>query len=123
MTRIHFLTALAASLSLLTISGAAVYAAGQKTRQPTDSADLDCDCSKMAAGPERLACESRITTADGEDGKNNTGPNSGNGGKGGTIKGAKACPGDTVSANGGKGGSNNRGANSGNGGKGGKIEF
>jgi hypothetical protein len=123
MTRFHVLTALAASLSLLSISGAAVYAAGQKNRQPAAAADVECDCSKLAAGPDRQACEARITSVDGEDGKNNTGPNSGNGGKGGTIKGAKACPGDTVTANGGKGGSNNRGANSGNGGKGGKIEF
>lgn len=119
MTRIHFITALATSLSLLTISGAAVYAASKKS---LPAAEIECDCSKLA-GADRLTCEARITSADGEDGKNNTGPNSGNGGKGGTIKGAKACPGDTVTANGGKGGSNNRGANSGNGGKGGKIEF
>lgn len=120
MTRIQFLTALAASFSLLTISGAAVYAASKKTQPPPE---VDCDCSKMTAGPDRQACEARITSVDGEDGKNNSGSNSGNGGKGGTITGGKACPGDTVSANGGKGGSGNRGANSGNGGKGGKIQF
>ena len=123
MTRIQFFTAIAAALSLLTVSGAAVFAAGQKKSQPAPTAEIDCDCTKKPAGPERQACEARITAVDGEDGKNNSGPNSGNGGKGGTITGAKACPGDTVTANGGKGGSNNRGANSGNGGKGGKISF
>ncbi len=123
MTRIHVLTAFAAGLSMLAASGAAVFAAGQKSSKSAAASETDCDCSKLAVGPDRLACEARITSVDGEDGKNNTGPNSGNGGKGGTIQGAKACPGDTVSANGGKGGSNNRGANSGNGGKGGKIQF
>lgn len=123
MTRLHFLVAAAASLSLLSFAGSAAFAASQKTPKAAEPAEIECDCSKMAAGAERKACEARITSADGEDGVNNSGPNSGNGGKGGTIKGAKACSGNTVSANGGKGGSNNRGANSGNGGKGGKIEF
>ena len=66
--------------------------------------------------------KANITNADGKDGENNSGPNSGNGAKGGTIKNPCKASGN-VSANGGNGGSNNKGGNSGNGGKGGTIEF
>ena len=69
------------------------------------------------------AGKSKITNADGKDGENNSGPNSGNGAKGGTIKNPCLAKGGDVSANGGDGGSNNKGGNSGNGGKGGTIEF
>ena len=87
---------------------------------------LLADATVFAASkPKPQPCEARITNADGEDGKNNSGPNSGNGGKGGTINdaGKKAGCGGSVSANGGKGGNNNKGRNSGNGGNGGKINF
>ena len=81
--------------------------------------------SVVVGKPKPQPCEARITNADGEDGKNNSGPNSGNGGKGGTINdaGKKAGCGGSVSANGGKGGNNNKGGNSGNGGNGGKINY
>lgn len=63
-----------------------------------------------------------VMNADGEDGTNNNGPDSGNGGKGGKVKVPCNAKG-TYSANGGKGGSNNNGKKSGNGGAGGTIEF
>ncbi len=63
-----------------------------------------------------------ITNADGKDGTNNNGPDSGNGAKGGSIKNPCKAKG-TVSANGGNGGNGNSGKKSGNGGAGGSIEF
>jgi hypothetical protein len=64
-----------------------------------------------------------IIDADGKPGtNNNTADNSGNGGKGGTIKNADPCA-KGYSAKGGDGGSGNKGKNSGNGGKGGTISF
>jgi hypothetical protein len=63
-----------------------------------------------------------ITNADGKDGTDNNGPDSGNGAKGGTIKNPCKAKGD-VSANGGNGGNGNSGRKSGNGGAGGRIEF
>ncbi len=80
------------------------------------------DKSSKSAKAE-CAGKSKITNADGKDGENNSGPNSGNGAKGGTIKNPCLAKGGDVSANGGNGGSNNKGGNSGNGGKGGTIEF
>ncbi len=63
-----------------------------------------------------------ITNADGKDGTNNNGPDSGNGAKGGKVKVPCNAKG-TFSANGGNGGNNNSGKKSGNGGAGGTIEF
>ena len=69
-------------------------------------------------------CKSQavITNADGQNGTDNNGPDSGNGAKGGTIKNPCKAKG-TVSANGGNGGNGNSGKKSGNGGAGGTIEF
>jgi len=64
-----------------------------------------------------------VTNADGQPGKDNQGPNAGNGGKGGTIDLNGTLPSGCVSANGGNGGNHNRGGNSGNGGNGGTIKF
>lgn len=63
-----------------------------------------------------------ITNADGKNGTNNNGPDSGNGAKGGTIKVPCKAKG-TFSANGGDGGNDNNGKKSGNGGAGGTIKF
>ena len=63
-----------------------------------------------------------VTNADGKNGTNNNGPDSGNGAKGGTVKVPCNAKG-TFSANGGDGGSNNNGKKSGNGGAGGIIQF
>jgi hypothetical protein len=108
---------IAIALSAL-FAHASVFAAGKpKPASPQAGITYDTGNGKP--------CEARITNADGEDGKNNSGPNSGNGGKGGTINdaGKRAGCGDSVSAKGGKGGNNNKGRNSGNGGNGGKIEY
>jgi hypothetical protein len=121
MTRIEMIAAGVAALTAMT---AAVHAqaAGRETAKQKAAA-AECTCDKLPVGKERTECEARVTNADGKDGKNNSGPNSGNGAAGGTITGAIPCTGGAISANGGNGGSNNKGANSGNGGKGGKISF
>jgi hypothetical protein len=93
-----------AALSLL-LSNAPVGAEEAKMKKPTD-------CKSGAV----------ITNADGKDGTNNNGPDSGNGAKGGTVKVPCNAKG-MFSANGGNGGSNNGGEKSGNGGAGGSIEF
>lgn len=98
------------------------YAAGEADEDDTDDDDADGDDDYSDAS---APC---MTNADGQPGAHNSaGPNTGNGGAGGTIiLEGKPAPGDCVSANGGKGGSFNWGTNlgnTGNGGKGGKITF
>ena len=121
MDRNMHIPIIAIALSTL-LAHASVVAVG-KPKRASPQAGVTCsNCDDTGDGQP---CEARITNADGEDGKNNSGPNSGNGGKGGTINdaGKKAGCGGSVSANGGKGGNNNKGRNSGNGGNGGKIDY
>lgn len=80
---------------------------------------------EMADSEDDMPCNS---AADGEAGHNNSGPNSGNGGKGGTVTIDKSAAGGCASANGGKGGSFNwswgqNNSVSGNGGNGGTVKI
>jgi len=91
--QILFLATTMASILLLQAGAMA-----ESRRPALDAASETCRCDLG----ERNTCESRITTANGEDGKDNSGPDRGNGGKGGTIRNADKCS-SSASANGGKG--------------------
>jgi hypothetical protein len=98
---------------LIIALAAAAFAPGLAAHAGTDRNDPS----------ENTAASPCIANADGQPGKNNQGPEAGQGGKGGAIVFEGEQPDGCVSANGGKGGNGNRGSNAGRGGDGGKIEF
>ncbi len=75
MTRTHMIVLAASALSIL-ILHANAYAA--EPRSPARAASTVCTCDTDDV--DTTKCESRITNADGEDGKDNASPDSGNGG-------------------------------------------
>jgi hypothetical protein len=102
---------------------------GDPDKMDKDGLDMDSMFGKLFGAITRSAdsAESKsrdgcISAADGKHGANNSGPNTGNGGKGGTVI-VNGKKGGCYSANGGNGGSgnwsfgNNRTGNGGNGGK------
>ena len=106
-----------ATKGILTLTAASLL-----LMSPTLAADKE---PKMKKQQKQAECTDKgpvIMNADGKDGTDNNGPDSGKGAKGGKVKVPCNAKG-TFSANGGNGGNKNSGGKSGNGGAGGSISF